>query len=301
MGFAKHRTFYIREGWLPKALQLIDDKPYIFTPAHRAEAIEELGIGKTMVTSLRFWMQATGLTEEGRGSNSMIEHQITELGAGIAEFDPYFEDVNTLWLIHYQLATGDLATAWYWFFNHFEPDTFNQDTFITELDNYAKNYLDKEVATSSLKKDFLCLKNTYLYEQNYSYQDNPEDILSSPLTSLELITESSQGYRLHNSTVNNLDSEVIYYAILDSDKYITELEEQISFTELLTEQESVAKVFRLTRDSLLKHLEYLEQKGYLTIQKNFGHNLITLNKIDKLEVLKDLYEEDKLEGIRNYG
>ncbi|SDC27785.1 MULTISPECIES: DUF4007 family protein [unclassified Candidatus Frackibacter] len=301
MGFAKHRTFYIREGWLPKTLKLINEKPYIFTPANREEAIDELGVGKTMVAALRFWMQATGLTIEGRGTKGMIEQEITDLGKFILNHDPFFEDTKTLWLLHYKLVTQEsLATSWYWFFNFYQENFFDQTSFITELKAYTKNNLKKEVAESSLKKDFHCFKNTYLYERKYSYQNNPEDILTSPLVDLELVTKNGkQGFQLNIPSFNKLSSDILYYVILN--QYSVNENEQISFTQLLETENSIGKVFRLKRKSLLRHLEFLEEKGYLEIQRGFGHNLITLHQTNKFKVLEDAYTDIDtnygLEGI----
>ncbi len=67
MAFAKHETFYIREGWLFKGMAAIKKAeevgrlPTIFLDDN---APEVLGIGHNMVRALRFWMQATGLAEE---------------------------------------------------------------------------------------------------------------------------------------------------------------------------------------------------------------------------------------------
>ena len=62
MGFAKHETFYIREGWLFKGMEAIKKAEAgghlnIFLDN---DAPERLGIGQNMVRAQRFWMQATG-------------------------------------------------------------------------------------------------------------------------------------------------------------------------------------------------------------------------------------------------
>src|SRR5437667_6604624 len=67
MSFAKHETFYIREGWLFKGMAAIkkaEDDGQLPTIFLDTDAPERLGIGHNMVRSLRFWMQAIGLVEE---------------------------------------------------------------------------------------------------------------------------------------------------------------------------------------------------------------------------------------------
>src|ERR1700694_4954634 len=123
MPFAKHESFYIREGWLFKGLRAVERDEAIFVAP---DASERLGLGKNMVRSLRFWMQATGLSQEKTGNRVRVQ-ELTALGKRILVSDPYLELEGTLWLIHHQLLSSDhLATAWYWFFNHFVPSNFTK-------------------------------------------------------------------------------------------------------------------------------------------------------------------------------
>jgi hypothetical protein len=81
MPFAKHETFYIREGWLFKGMAEIkkaEDEGQRSTIFLDPDAPERLGIGQNMVRSLRFWMLAIGLAEE-RQERQRI-HCLTPLG-----------------------------------------------------------------------------------------------------------------------------------------------------------------------------------------------------------------------------
>ena len=109
MYFAKHETFHIRDGWMTKGLRSLQHDPRIFFDP---KAPEKLGMGKNMVRSLRFSMQATGLAEEVR-SGALTVQKPTLLGQLIRDNDPYLEHETSLWLIHYNLVCSrDLATAW---------------------------------------------------------------------------------------------------------------------------------------------------------------------------------------------
>ncbi len=83
MYFAKHETFYIREGWLYKGMAAIkaaeteNELPTIFLDQ---DGPERLGMGRNMVRSLRFWMQATGLADEDRADQGRTIHRLTEFG-----------------------------------------------------------------------------------------------------------------------------------------------------------------------------------------------------------------------------
>ena len=51
----RHETFTPRYGWLKKGYDAASREPDIF---RAADAIEQLGVGKNMVRSIKFWCQA---------------------------------------------------------------------------------------------------------------------------------------------------------------------------------------------------------------------------------------------------
>lgn len=54
-GFAgRHETFTPRYGWLKKGFDACAHNPHVFTDE---TAIEQLGVGKNMVQSIRYWCQ----------------------------------------------------------------------------------------------------------------------------------------------------------------------------------------------------------------------------------------------------
>lgn len=64
------------------------------------------------------------------------------------------------------------ATAWYYFFNHFNMTEFSKEDFILQLQKYIaeKDGADnKGHAVRSLEDDFNCIINTYLPR----YKSNP--------------------------------------------------------------------------------------------------------------------------------
>jgi len=116
MKFRAHDTFFIRKGWLAKGVKHVQKNPAVFLGRDGENPMDTLGIGANMVKALRYWLQAVGITEE----NKHREQVFTPLGKIIIRCDPYFEELGTLWLLHYRLASSrDHATAWWWFFNEF--------------------------------------------------------------------------------------------------------------------------------------------------------------------------------------
>ena len=127
MTFNKHGSFYLRSSWPMKGLKAIDKEPTIFTPQNELLAVDTLGLGRVMVISLRYWMSAIGLAQEDRDQNGRIILNLTKLAKLIKDYDPFFQDIGTAWLLHRNLAKNEEgATTWYWFFNVFQRKKFTK-------------------------------------------------------------------------------------------------------------------------------------------------------------------------------
>ena len=111
-----HESFHLREGWLRKGMKNIHKDKKFFS---NEDTTDVLGVGSNMVKSIRYWLKACGLTAEEMGEGNKRIQLLTEgFGKTIFQKDPYFEDIFSLWLIHYKLVTNkESCTSWYLFFN----------------------------------------------------------------------------------------------------------------------------------------------------------------------------------------
>ena len=113
--FRGHETFYIRKGWLYKGLKNLDKNASVFSDKS-INPSDTFGLGVNMIKSLRYWLQAVSLTVEKR-ENQKSKQELTDLGNIIFKYDKYIEEIGTLCLLHYKLATNNnLATSWSYFF-----------------------------------------------------------------------------------------------------------------------------------------------------------------------------------------
>jgi hypothetical protein len=67
----------------------------------------DLGLGKNMVRSARFWAQAAGMVASVSRSAG---HKPTDLGLALLSQggrDPFLEDIRTRWLIHWKLTASE--------------------------------------------------------------------------------------------------------------------------------------------------------------------------------------------------
>lgn len=59
VSFGRHESFPLRFGWIAKGLKAaLNHDPCTF---NREDATVILGVGKNMVASIRYWLQATGV------------------------------------------------------------------------------------------------------------------------------------------------------------------------------------------------------------------------------------------------
>jgi Protein of unknown function (DUF4007) len=99
-----HESFPCRYTWLPKAVRGLEDNPRLFSDED--QAMVDLGLGKNMVRSARFWAQAAGMVAP---ISRTAGHKPTDLGLALLSEggrDPFVEDIRTLWLIHWKLSTN---------------------------------------------------------------------------------------------------------------------------------------------------------------------------------------------------
>lgn len=302
MSFGAHQSFYIRDGWLYKGMSTIQGDqelgvvpaPSIFT---QPDSPQILGIGRNMVRSLRFWMQASGLTEEFTGSTGKREHRFTEFGELVWQHDPYLEDIGTLWLIHYHLiCQPNLATTWYWFFNHFGQDKFTSQQVFEQLRAWVITFDEarETVSDKLLQKEFSTLINTYHQDGR---QQSPENILTCPLADLYLLThEQNHTYRFLLTSVNRVHPLVFLYVLLQESPNVPREVSQLSLTQALNDSMSVGRVFNLNTSSLIELLGRLKNhypEYGIDFIRTSGLDLIRLARIEATpkRVLSRYYED----------
>ena len=235
----RNESFNIREGWLRKGMKLLPDYPNLFS---LEEAMQLLGVGSKMVKSIKYWLLTTGLAEEKK-VKSKIELVITEeLGEVINQYDPYFEDLFTLYILHVNIASNiDNATIWYLFFNKYDAKTFTKEDMQNVLDNELKKILNKDVTYSdSLFRDD-CGSVIKMYADDEDNND-PEDNLSSPLSALGLLVKSQTKKGTFEKTApryDKLDCLVILYIMLRNK---IEGKDSVSINDLLTGENSAGNI-----------------------------------------------------------
>ena len=291
MKFRGHETFFIRKGWLTKGMKYVKRHPDVFV-SKEEKPMDVLGIGSNMVKSLRYWMQAVGITKEP--THGKRTQQFTPLGELIYRYDRYIEEQGTLSLLQYELASNqEEATAWYFFFNEFQMLEFTRDDFIRGLKNYVLMQ-DEEtsVADRSYQDDFSCIINTYIPRiKGGRLQFSPENNIACPLGELGLIDYVSQDRTIYRKTMvqpQMLSPYIALAMILLQHDDNTE----VSLESLLHAHKSIGRAFNLDMTTLMQLLKQLEQLGEVEVVRTAGLDVVhIMTEYTAQECIEQYYQD----------
>lgn len=292
--FSGHETFSLRHGWLKKGIDAVSEKSNFFS---NERAMIELGVGKNMVQSIRYWCLATQVVREDSERRGYLKP--SDLGKKIfldGNLDPYIEDSATLWLLHWHLATNRfLSTTWFWMFNHYNYSEFNKEKIASEIQSWLKLKGQKPVSDNTLKRDIDCFLRTYAASRQTKTTVS-EDSLDCPLVDLRLIIEVDDGknYRFNRSSHGTLPDEIFVYSLA---KFLEAKDIQpnsIVLSKVLTDAGSPGRVFKLDEDSIVERLEKVEQvsEGAFSYDETAGlKQVYRCGEVDSMRLLEKCYRK----------
>lgn len=289
MKFRAHDTFFIRKGWLSKGLKSVDNDPTVFVRKD-INPMDTLGLGANMVKAMRYWLQAVGLTEEPR--NGKRNQYLTSLGKAIYENDKYMEEMGTLWLLHYRLATNRAeATAWYYFFNEFKPTEFTRDDFLTHIKNFLR-INDKDVSPASIEDDFNCIISTYVPRiKSNPEKVQPESNIDCPLGELgliDIVDKRAKLYKRSQPKKDTLPPLILLAVILDQAKG----EKSVRISSIQNDVCNVGKVFNLDVILLTNLLYKLELMSLIKVVRTAGLDVIEIKTdMDFIGCVNEYYRQ----------
>jgi len=249
--FSGHESFQCRHLWLKKGYDFVNKKKSF----NDEDAVVELGVGKNMVNSIRFWMKAFNLLTTNDELTDFAHKLFSDDG-----YDPYVEDEGTLWLLHYQLVKKGFASTYSIVFNELrrEKIEFTKDNFISYIKRKSETEKSFPVNEKTLQVDFSVLTKMYL-RSDIQNKDR-EDSFSGLLTELDLVKCFNKGkeefYIIENSERTEIPDEIILYAILDNENFDLSL----NLNRIEQNNNSVGTVFVINRPGLLSKIETLTSK-----------------------------------------
>ena len=288
-----NESFSIREGWLATGLFALEENKNIFS---EETAMDKLGVGSKMVKSIKYWLLASHLVEEKREKNS--KHSLVptrHFGEIVKKYDPYFEDIFTLWIIHYYITTDiEFNTVWNLFFNRFNVTDFTKNTMVDKLvDEFNKIYDKGNSLYNSIDSD--CGVLLKMYTSSEEMIVDPEENLTSPFSELGLVARGSErsNYMKVKPLYSKLDRLAILYVMTMN---LPDEKLSVDIDTLLTQDNNVGKVFNLDRNILNEYLDRLRQEGFIELNRTAGLDMVYISKsISPAEILENYYTQSETE------
>ena len=279
--FSGHDTFPFRYAWLTKIAHYLEkggiSKIKEFEK-NKLQTMSEFGVGLNMVKSMRHWSQATKICDKN--------FELTDFGKFVFSkkkaADPYLEKNETLWLIHWMIASDSNLTTWFYLFNYHPSIIVNREQIINELLQIGKFSKWKGISPNTIKRDVDCFIRTYLV--SHKKGEITEDSIECPLAELGLLnqTYTKNEFELHKGPKSSLSQSIFEFALHD---YWSKQKNQIiTFEKLMYDYGSPGKVFQLDEKSLEGYLDGMSQSYNKVFQFDKGAG--GLRQISKIKNIK---------------
>lgn len=277
--FSGHDSFQCRNLWLKKGYDYIKSGKSFSDN----DSVVVLGVGKNMVSSIRYWMKAFGMLETN-DELTEIAHWIFDEEVG---FDPYLEDEATLWVLHYLLVRGEFASTYSLIFNFLRKEKieFSRDNFIQFVQRVIGNQNE-----NTLNTDFNVFVRMYLSNDNIS--KDKEDNLMELLNELRLVesykSDRKQFYVIENRDRIEIPEEILLFSIVNSGGF----DISVNLKTLESDYNNVGNIFAISRYGLLNKIQALVEKyDFLVFNDQAGiKELQFRKKPSAFEILKIYYE-----------
>jgi hypothetical protein len=296
MSYGKHQTFFLRSNWIYKGIHAVINPDFhedIFV--HSKKYYRILGLGSSMLKSLRYWLEATCIVDFING-----EHVLTSFGKYLSFNDIGANSSFSKILIQYFLVSNfrinsiEMSHAFYWLFNINGDRLFDREYLVSELEKWDREQKELNgkinyTSINTLKSDVDVLVNTYTKGNPL----HPEDKTYSILADLRLLKEDGRNiYKLPLDPMKYDYDAFMYLIYLWRDK-----SQDLSIDSLIENENSIGKAFNFSRNELLEISDIMVNKGY-PIQINRTNNLNYIKIVDDLS--GDDFMKTKTEDQNEY-
>ncbi len=281
--FGGHEKFVFRQGWLKKGVDAVSENPAIFADD---QALVTLGVGKNMVRSIRHWCLATGLVEETLDGSRIRPLAVSELGERLfagSGWDPYLEDMGTIWLLHWQLATNrQRSLIWHLLFSRFYEAEFTK----RQLGAFVTKQLETMgVVTTSgtVEREIDCCLLTYVPASQRRSGVIVEESLDCPLVDLDLVRYSQEDnmYSFNAGPKPSLPTAIFGYGLSQFLRTVAQNRRTVHVDECVYHEGSPGQIFRLDENSVVEYLEGMEAltEGAIRMQESAGLPQVYLDSL----------------------
>ena len=277
--FSGHDKFECKIDWISKGLLAYKEDNKIFLQSNIEKSIEKLGLGINMIKSLNHWMKVLGLIDN---------NTLSQLGEIVLKNDPYLENSDTLWLLHWNLVKDrEKTTLTNLFFNKYYPHKFNKEDIV----NRIALWLDEnniKLSPTTLNSDM------DVFIRMYRSNDG-DDISMSLFADLNIITKLSNGnYSLNINSTTTISDKAFLYILFDyiEMKYGYDVE-SISIDDIQRGVLSIQKSLCMSENTLYSKIHALGKltNNKISYSEASGIRQIYISdSVDKSELLTKIYQ-----------
>lgn len=298
--FTGHETFSCRYAWLPKVIRGVEENPFLFKD--EGEGMVQLGVGKNMVRSAKFWAECTGVIEdENRGGQTVTK--FGRLILGHDGYDEFLQRIETLWLLHWKLASNSTRPLFHWeqMLNHWQRAEFCESEVLPFLIRGLRT--DETVKSARTFSDgFRVFVNSYLPTRGRK-GEIAEDNLDCPLVELGLL--QTVGYRLNDASTREplygfvigpkpgITSGVLAYCIWDYWKHSPfKDQDSLGFRFISSAEGSPGQIFKLPELAVRPLLDGLgpATEGALSfVESSSMQQVVIQSGLSEEDLLKFIY------------
>lgn len=299
--FSGHETFACRYAWLPKAYRALKLDPAAFSDEDGV--MVELGLGKNMVRSLRFWVEAIGLARPVKGQGLQLT-DFAHAVFGEDGFDPYLEDVRSLWLLHWNLTSRSdgVLFAWRFLVNHWPYPEFTRTEALTAFkrESAKLDYAHSMVTLSQHLDAFL-----HTYHPTRAGNIGVEDSLDGPLVELAFLESIGERkgengrwetvFAFRREPKAEITPALFDFCLADFWSRFRDGEESLTLREVTVAACSPGQVFKLPEDDVRTRLEAYAMSSSdraFSYQPSAVQGLLSKRRGSPTPTLADIYAQE---------
>lgn len=273
--FSGHETFRCKTHWLKRGYDFIINEGNF----NGDDAVVRLGVGKNMVSSIKYWMRAFGFIDS-RNVPTDIARFLLDDDTGR---DPFFEDIGTLWLLHFYLINEGFATIYSSTFIEFHR--LRNEIEKAKLHNFLKatcfeGDFSRLYNKNTVRKDVDVFLNSYCETGKENIEEQ-----NTLLYPLNLIRQGSsrEVWYFNFKDATSVPAEIFLYSIL----CINELGSRSVSFELL---QKLSLIYCMNNNELLNIIEIVRSlyPSEIVFSDNAG--------IKELQFKRDFIAEEVLEN-----
>ena len=280
--FSGHESFPCKMLWLKKGFDFVAHGGNFNAP----NAIVDLGVGKNMVSSIRYWLKVFDIYS-ANGLTWLADYLFDDVNGR----DCYIEDIATLWLLHFNLVFSEEASLYNMLFCGLQRER------ILFSREQALSYVKLKTAEAGKSSAFnanTVKKDIGVFIQNYALPRKPQsnEDFSSLLIDLDLVRQDVEtgSYYFNTEGKRQIPQEVFLYGLLRLKEKVND--GTIAFDVI---QEQVGLVFCMNNQETMNMLKKLSKiySDFFSCSDVAGICQVQfVSHLDYRRVLNDYYERN---------